>query len=310
MARAEARGSGDSKDGVGGFHPLRCGGNVPGKQVGGLIQAVAKTIARAHEGGLMHGDVHPGNVLIARSGTSSVPAEAVLTDLQAARWRDRPLGPRASLASLAELDQFFHREATRTQRLRFLRAYLAHRARAGGFDGPVRTLLAIYAEIRQAHASRLVRRRDRRLRRAGKYFARMRFEGGWRVTVALRLERRHLFPESNIPDRDRAQWRTILARVLASADGADGMGTVTVDGVSCEWHRLSGWGERLRATLGHSAHRRRFLECHRARHRDRHVPLILGYGERRRGGLTDVTVLLRPAIAGEPWKGEGEHDDE
>jgi tRNA A-37 threonylcarbamoyl transferase component Bud32 len=76
--------------------------------------------ARMHEAGLWHVDFHAGNVLV-ELGEGDQP-RLWLIDLHAAKFR-RSLSRRQRLANIAALHQFFAGRITRTDRLRFWRAY-------------------------------------------------------------------------------------------------------------------------------------------------------------------------------------------
>jgi len=266
-----------------------------------LIDAVARLFAVAHCAGFLHRDAHPSNILIKREGGEY---HAVFADLHGARIRRRSLTVALTARSLAHLDQYFHRRATQTERLRFSRRYLAHlnhRAQSGatnpspkrqrGDQPPERTWLRALSTAATAHRGALAAQRDRRLTRNGKYFARIRLTGGWTAVVALELERRHLFPEDGISDRSEADWRAILGPLLTRA----GAGTPTIyEGIRAKTAATSGVFERVLWTLAGSPGRLAFERCHRARHRDRHSPLLLAVAEHRTAGLIDRTVLLTP----------------
>ncbi len=122
--------------------------------------------------------------------------------------------------------------------------------------------------------------------------------GGWRASVATKLERRHVFPETAVPDRTAAQWRELLAFFPSDGVGFEKAGPRVGVGdgrVSFEWATVQGLLERIRSTFAASKHRHVFEGCHRRRHRDLSAALVLGYAEHRVGGLVDATVLLRPA---------------
>jgi tRNA A-37 threonylcarbamoyl transferase component Bud32 len=80
--------------------------------------------ARLHNAGLLHHDFHPGNVLV-RFVTETTP-ELVMIDLDALRW-SRNVTWKLARQNLALLDHFFWLRSSRTDRYRFLRAYLAAR---------------------------------------------------------------------------------------------------------------------------------------------------------------------------------------
>jgi hypothetical protein len=261
-----------------------------------LIDAVARLFAVGHECGFVHRDAHPNNVLV-RSGPDGA-YEAAFVDVHAAAVTRGPAPARRAIRALAQLDHFFRRLATRTERLRFLRAYAAHRASNGGSrfaEGSERGVLGMVAATRAAHAVQLARQRDRRLRRNGKYFSGLVLGDGWRATAALALERRHLFPEADVPDRTAADWRELLQPALkAVAEGQPPDQYPVVVGVRFEVDRPIGLIERLEWTLRGSPSRRVFERCHRQRHRDHPADLALAYAEHRRAGVVNMAFLALP----------------
>ena len=263
---------------------------------GPLIEAVASLLATAHERGFAHRDGHPKNILVRFSPEGAPLARYV--DLHASRLGRRPLTGRRLLRSLAQLDQSLARDATRSERLRFLRSYLARRSslRSDSAD-PValRKLLATLSRTRKAHTDRLARHRDRRLRREGKYFSTVPLRKGWRARAVLRLERRHVFLEAGVPDRTCGEWQLILgAAAEAGLNGQRVIDPALGAGLQFEIRRPDDLGERLSWTVKGSPHRRAFERCHRRRHRDLPEELLLAYMEHRSAGLVDATMLVRP----------------
>lgn len=153
-----------------------------------LTDSLAKLIARAHQCGFQHGDMHPGNILVAADGDR---CNACFVDLHNVRTA-RPVGYKQVVNNLAQLNQWFRRNATRTQRLRFLRRYLADRRRLALASPYARdccpdTKALIKSLLTQAdrHARRLWAKRDRRMHRTGKYFTRLHPAPGWRGHALL-----------------------------------------------------------------------------------------------------------------------------
>jgi tRNA A-37 threonylcarbamoyl transferase component Bud32 len=262
-----------------------------------LIDAVARLFAAAHRAGFFHRDAHPTNILVKCEGGEY---EAVFADLHGARIRGGDLEPALPARSLAHLDQYFHRRATRTERLRFSRQYLAHwqgRPATGLLvtPGRERAWLNTLSAAATAHRRALAAQRDRRLKGNGKYFARIRLTGGWTAVVALELERRHVFPEDRIPDRSEADWRAILEPLLTRAGADEPVDAPAVSKeIRGEIETATGMVERVLWTLRGSPSRLAFERCHRLRHRDRYSPLLLAVAEHRSAGLMDRTVLLAP----------------
>jgi hypothetical protein len=224
----------------------------------------------------------------------------VFTDLLGAGFGRRPLGAPIVARAVAQLDQYFHRYASRTDRIRFLKAYLSHRQKLEADACPLPSLRVLAYKVVNAslrHRAKQAMRWDKRLRHNGKYFARIRLTDGWTARVTLRLERRHVFAEATTPDRTESDWRRILHSVLQHVtlgEDPSKVDGIVVEGVTAGPSTAAGFLQRLEWTLRGSDASRRFEQCHRLRHRDRTHPLILGVVEHRMGGLIDRTVLLTP----------------
>lgn len=162
-----------------------------------LIDGLARLIARAHQCGFEHGDMHPGNILVRPGGARP---ESCFVDLHSVRIA-HSVGRRQMVANLAQLNQWFRSHASRTQRRRFLERYVAYRdqfaqssphARNWRIDPPALVKdLHIQAE---RHANWLWSKRDRRMMRNSRYFARIRPNGEWRGHALL--SSKHLSPMS------------------------------------------------------------------------------------------------------------------
>lgn len=258
----------------------------------GLITSLARFFAESHERGFAHQDGHPGNILVAPEENGTW--RGVFVDVHPVRFTKGPVSYHATLQALAQFDDYFHRHATRTQRLRFLRCYWASRDSFMEAMVVERTRLSDLAEAKAVHARRLAHHRDRRLHREGKYFAAIKLKNGWRARIVCQLERRHVFPEPCVPDRTPGEWREILDQLLGGDSGDPQLeATQLRAGLVIERKQLTGMVDRLAATVGRSAHQRQFESCHRDRHRDRPASLLLGYAEHSSGGLIDETWLIR-----------------
>ena len=158
-----------------------------------------------------------------------------------------------------------------------------------------RSLAPTIHQAVQRQAIKLAWQRDRRIRRTGKYFATFRPKSGWRATVVLELERRHLFPEPHVRDRTESDWRKTLEPLLHNLANA---GTDEEDLVSSELcffvTRPAGSTQSLKWSNAGSLHRKSFMRCHQLRHRDLRAELILGIAEHRTAGLVDLAVLIYP----------------
>lgn len=262
-----------------------------------LIFAVAAAVARMHAAGVVHRDLHPRNVLVARDEGGAW--RVLLLDWRGAKIR-RSAPNAACTADLVQLDQHFHRVASHTQRVRFLREYL--RARDPDADPRVRRLrlreiLTNAAPLVARHRRRLARIRDRRLDGDDRYFAVIDAGGGWRGRVMLRDGRRHVLTRRLDVELTTADWAPVLARAVSRAvDGDDPEAVFAAPWGGSLRCRVSGrlsLADRLRWTLSGSPARSAFLRCHRDRHRDRDVPLILAFAEHCSGaGVIDRFLAI------------------
>ncbi|MEK6799001.1 MAG: lipopolysaccharide kinase InaA family protein, partial [Planctomycetota bacterium] len=262
----------------------------------GLLEATAQLFAAAHARGVVHEDGHPSNILVERRQTEAPVAR--FADL----GRRSITKGRASLArvveSLAQLDQYFHREASARQRVQFLKRYLGqfgYPAEAVGCERAFRRSLALRIEAaRRQHALRLARRRDRRIGRNGVYFATIISGPGLRATVALKLSRRRILPEPQVPDHTIKDWDECLQSVAYAFRTGE---PITLPGSHERFRvvteRSSGVVVKLAWMLFGAPQRREFARLHRQRHRDLAGPLPLAYVEHRCwwGGI-DATCLI------------------
>jgi tRNA A-37 threonylcarbamoyl transferase component Bud32 len=154
-----------------------------------LAVALGRLLARMHDAGIRHHDLHPGNLLV-RLDTDDRP-ELFLIDLYAVRL-GAPLSERARRANLIVLNRWFTLRCERTDRLRFWLAYQQNRvnresrivdrkdnnARCTMHD-PRSTRAAVRDLERGTLASnlRFWRGRDGRCRGVNRYFWRVRSPG-------------------------------------------------------------------------------------------------------------------------------------
>jgi tRNA A-37 threonylcarbamoyl transferase component Bud32 len=82
--------------------------------------ALAAFLRDLHHRGVVHEDLHPGNLMLQREGDAY---RYFLLDLGAVRFR-RTLRRRDRLGALIQLNLFFFQRATKAERMRFLRQYL------------------------------------------------------------------------------------------------------------------------------------------------------------------------------------------
>ena len=260
-----------------------------------LIEAVARLFAAAHNRGFVHRDAHPSNILVQAKAYAGW--EASYVDLHGAyQFRDSA-STRCAVRSLAQLDHYFQRCATRSQRQRFLQSYVSLRRSlhmCGERRKFFRGLLSSIDRARATHAAALARQRDRRIRRNGKYFATIALGDGWKGTFVLQLERRHAFPEPAVPNRSEHDWRNLLQAVFMSDGWQRNDGAFAVHGANVERARPIGIREAIIWSLNGAPQREEFIRSHRFRHRDIASELILACLEHRSAtGLIDETILVR-----------------
>ncbi|MBO0699042.1 MAG: hypothetical protein J2P46_11655 [Zavarzinella sp.] len=130
-----------------------------------ITRALAEYMARLHDAGVTHPDLHPGNLLVRRESGAIRFFLIDLHDLELGRPLDRP----ARLANLVLLNRWFQFRATRADRLRFWRAY----------SGPTASLEDVRRiEIEtDRSAVRLWASRDLRSSRENRHFRRARGPG-------------------------------------------------------------------------------------------------------------------------------------
>lgn len=300
-----------------------------------LIELLAEMIAHAHQAGFEHLDLHAANILV--QPVAPRRYRTVFVDLHPARL-GVPVSDAAVVRNLAQLNQWFHKHSSITDRLRFLRAYCRFRNEHETRFVHGRPLGLTFEElvealVRQAriHAEALGAQRDRRLRRDGRYFCHVRPCPGWRGTGFVCCK--HPSPESraSMMRFDRRFWderaREWIARLHDAPRGneSDGPGRtigpspahlVCKASHSAEVRRAllacpdgdlpvilkrplaRNWRRWLRTRLGLSRSRRAWRIGHAMLHRDVPTARPLLVLERRLGPLTLDSLLATEALPG------------
>jgi len=281
-----------------------------------LIDAAAEALAKAHQGGFHHRDLHAGNLLV--TAEADVRPEVVFVDLHDVR-----VGPRVpdqtAIRNLAQLNQWFRRHATQTDRLRFLRHYvetreeLSRRTDSGpGLRLDYRGLLKALDIAADRHSRSLWSKRDRTALRDNKYFARLRAPNGWRGHVFLRAK--HPVPGSRASYMQftRAEWQKWLNRPLewirtdrtdlikdshtaSICRGVLPTGEGPLD-VVCKQARPRTWWKGLYYLFTDSRNLRTYRKGYQLINRDLPTARPLAVMERRFAGLLLDSMVMTEAI--------------
>ncbi|MCB9853921.1 MAG: hypothetical protein H6819_12545 [Phycisphaerales bacterium] len=182
-----------------------------------LADTLAQLIARAHQCGFRHGDMHPGNILVRRESNRG---QTLFVDLHDVRI-GKAVSMSEAVANLAQLHQWFRRHAPLTMRRRFLDRYQHHHelfANASIYSHilPInsRQLIRDLSVEADLHANALWAKRDRRSGRTGRYFTRIRPAKGWRGHALL--VSKHPSPTAQAArfEYKRSQWERWLRSPL------------------------------------------------------------------------------------------------
>lgn len=138
--------------------------------------ALADLIGRMHAVGVWHGDLHCGNVMVR---TDRDRLDLVLMDLH--RAGRRRMSRARCAANLAQLLHDRLEFTTRSQRLRFLKHYLA----ASGFGGSLRGWQSMVEAFGWRYRQRKYAHSDARIYRHNKYFSPLHLGRGWRGHAIL-----------------------------------------------------------------------------------------------------------------------------
>lgn len=174
------------------------------KDIHMAIVALARTIAAMHAAGLVHGDLHAGNIMIRTDGTGP---RCVLMDLHRMSTRRR-MSRRARAANLAQLMSDRYDCTTRTERLLFLTHYIA----AGQLSGTLRGWQRIIDQFAARHRRKLYAKRDRRTVGNNRYFSRIALPNGWSGHVVLAGKRRTRSAKTAELQFELPDWTAALAR--------------------------------------------------------------------------------------------------
>jgi hypothetical protein len=161
-------------------------------------------VARMHEAGVIHRDLHCGNILVR---TDNETPRLVLLDLHRASRRLK-LSRRTRVANLAQLFHDRYDFTTRTERLRFLKHYLKHSSAAGTLRG----WQLMVEDFARRHRRRQYAQRDRRITGRNRYFTPLKLPRRWRGHVILASKRRPAGSQAGQVEFTAADWQHVLRR--------------------------------------------------------------------------------------------------
>lgn len=252
------------------------------------IRQVATLLRKAHDLGLYLPDLHVGNILIRPSEGTVVP---FLIDLQRVRYLPS-LTPEMRWRNLAILHGGCI-EASRSERLRFLKAYLDA---PPPFPSDLRRLTAQLDRAGRRHRFHLWRARERRCLAENREFVRVR-AGGFSGVVRrdrwdgalqdLLRAPQHLLTQPGA--RLVKDSRTTTVGVIPFPGGA----------LYVKRYNYQGFGYALKDLCRSSRARRVWIAAHSLRMRGIPVPLPVAYLERRRFRALVESYLLTETLQGD-----------
>jgi len=216
------------------WHDIQRDSGLEGqKAIGKATIELAELIARMHAAGVIHRDLHRGNILVARSKDAP---RLVLTDLHRLK-QSRGLSRLAKTANLAQLLHDLRDTTTRTQRLRFLKHYLA----CAKARGTLRGWEYLIDQMARRHTRKHHAHRDRRISGRNRYFSNVSPADHWKGRVVLASK--HHPPGSAAAGWvfTPQQWTDVLSR---------GPGLLEGDGIEVVKDSPSGRVVRRKLSVG------------------------------------------------------------
>ena len=197
-----------------------------------LAEALGVLTARLHDAGFVHKDFHPGNILVSLGG-GDVP-ELAMIDLDALRVCRGLTWPNAQ-RNLALLNHYFWLRSARTDRYRFLKAYLEARE-----DSPAdpKAFSRGIEDSTRSWAERLWRRWGRRCQRSNKYFRRYRGKHTWSI-ASRELDQREVRTLLLDPDEPFGRPETVIIKRSRTTTVAETTMTVRGQPVAVIYKRFN-----------------------------------------------------------------------
>jgi tRNA A-37 threonylcarbamoyl transferase component Bud32 len=268
-----------------------------------LAVAAGRFIARMHEAGVLHHDLHAGNLLI-RLDRHDWPT-LHLIDLHAVTVHRSPLDWRTSRENLVVFNRWSMLRADRTDRLRFWRAYADCRSiPRQSATSPKRQRGLVLVDLARdlekrtlASNLRFWRNRDRRSLRTNRYYQRVRSSVAQGHAVRD-LDSATLTALAADPDEPFRRPGVTLLKDSRSSTVAEF--DLPVNGVPCrviyKRFRVTAWSDPWTALMRPSSALRSWLYGHGLRERCLPTARPLAVLHRRRHGLSYEGYLLTQKI--------------
>ena len=272
------------------------------------VLELAELIGRMHRCGVTHNDLHADNIMVQTTGGG---VNLVLMDLHRTGRRLR-LSRRAKAANLAQLLHDRYEATTRTQRLRFLRRYLAASGQGGTLVGWQRLIQHFAA----GHRRQIYNHSQRRIFGRNRYFAPIRLPGGWSGQVVLASKHTQDFSAADKCTFTPADWSEALANIEGLLSGPDAIVIKDTRSGVIVHNRLVVGGRELDVFIKRPRRKVRWkilLDClrpsrpvrafdmgHRLLIRGVATALPLACLERRAGPLLTDSILITETIPGLP----------
>jgi tRNA A-37 threonylcarbamoyl transferase component Bud32 len=269
-----------------------------------LARALGRFVARLHEAGIVHRDLHAANLLL-RLEPGDQPS-LHLIDLHAVHLK-RPLGWRLSRDNLVLLNRWFVLRAGRADRRRFWRAYCQARFAAAGTGGKAIVIgerplplaeLARDLEKRTWQSNlRFWKSRDRRCLKSNRYYQRLRSSSatGWAVRDLSVSALSELLADPDQPFRKAGVRLLKDSRSSTVAElelPVKGMPTRVI----YKRFRITQWSDPWLALVRRTAPLRSWVLGHGLRERCLNTARPLAVFHRRRGPLPQEGYLLTEKI--------------
>ena len=184
---------------------------------------LARLVGHMHRAGILHGDLHAGNVLVREEGGTPSP-QLVLMDLHRMKV-GRSLSRRAMAKNLSQLFHDRVEFTTRSDRMRFLVHYI-EALRGGGEgswrEGTRRGWQILVEKYARPHSRRQFANRDRRVWGDGRYFTKLSLGGGWRGSAVLSSKFALAGSRAATLTFTTADWQTALSDPAVLLDESTG----------------------------------------------------------------------------------------